>query len=338
MEVDVESSTGEDQPNPERLEIDELQWGTLRDWGQLVRLPNSFTLISDTVAAALIVGSLLQPIPAFALTLLASFCAYWAGMILNDIVDLEEDQEFRPTRPLPAGRISPVIAGHIASGMLIVGPLLILVVTNFYPSQSLWMGAAFASAVLLSFAVRSYNSVLKHTFVGPVLMGLCRALNILMVGCTMFSVSEYEIMPSALVWYATAIGLYIMGVTIYARREETDSNPAGLIMGLIMEFAALVVLAGFPLWSKTEHAWGLDPYRAYPLLMGLIGLTVIQRGVSGVSHPVPRKVQLAVKHAILTLILIDAAVAVMWAGPWFGGAVALMLLPALSTALRFRST
>ena len=54
MEVEVESTTSEEQPRRERLEIDELQWGTLRDWGQLVRLPNSFTLISDTVAAATI--------------------------------------------------------------------------------------------------------------------------------------------------------------------------------------------------------------------------------------------------------------------------------------------
>ncbi len=226
----MESTTREESPRRERLEIDELQWGTLRDWGQLVRLPNSFTLISDTVAAALIVGSQLLPIIAFVFTLLASFCAYWAGMILNDIVDLEEDRQFRPTRPLPSGRISPVLAGHIANGMLIVGPLLILVVTSFHPSQSLWMGAAFASAALLSFAVRSYNSLLKRTFVGPVLMGLCRLLNILMVGCTMFSVSADEVLPPALVWYAAAIGLYIMGVTIFAKREETIFSkrlPAG---------------------------------------------------------------------------------------------------------------
>ncbi len=294
----MESTTNDERRNREaetgELDVvDELHWGTLRDWAQLVRLPNSFTLISDTVAAALVVGSYLLPVPAFVLTLLASFCAYWAGMILNDIVDLEDDREFRPTRPLPAGRISPVIAGHIANGMLLIGPVLILAATNFHTSNSLWMGAAFASAVALSLTVRAYNSSLKHTLLGPLLMGTCRALNILMVGCTMFSVGSGEVLPQALLWFAGAIGLYIVGVTVYARREEKDSNPAGLIVGLV---------------------------------------------ISGVSHPVPRKVQLAVRHAILTLILIDAAVAVMWAGPWFGAAVALMLLPALASAIRFRST
>ena len=334
----MDNSTSRERKKPEEADLDELRWGTLGDWAQLVRLPNSFTLISDTTAASLIVGSYLLPVPAFVLTMLASFCAYWAGMILNDVVDIEEDRASRPSRPLPAGRISPVIAGHVANGMLLVGPLLILVVTTIYTSQKLWMGAAFASAMLLSLTVRSYNSALKHTFVGPVLMGSCRSLNILMAGCCMLSVGESEMAPTALVWYAAAIGVYIMGVTVYAKREESDSQAGWLTFGLILEVAGLVLLAGFPVWSKTVHPWQLDPNLAYPLLMGLIGLTVVQRGMLGVNHPVPRKVQLAVRHAILTLILIDAAVAAMWAGQWFGGAVALMLMPALVSALRFRST
>ena len=40
----------------------------------------------------------------------ASCCAavalYWAGMILNDVFDIEQDRMQRPSRPLPAGDIS----------------------------------------------------------------------------------------------------------------------------------------------------------------------------------------------------------------------------------------
>ena len=334
----MDNSTSRERKQLEEADLDELHWGTLSDWAQLVRLPNSFTLISDTTAASLIVGSFLMPVPAFVLTLLASFCAYWAGMILNDVVDIEEDRIARPSRPLPSGRVSPVIAGHVANGMLLIGPLLILVATTVYGSQKLWMGAAFGAAMLLSVTVRSYDSPLKHTVIGPVLMGLCRTLNILMAGCCMLAVGDSQVAPVPLAWYAAAIGLYIMGVTIYAKREEAESQAGTLTLGLILEVAGLVLLAGFPVWSGTVYPWQLDPKLAYPLLMGLIGFTVVQRGMLGINHPVPRKVQLAVRHAILTLILIDAAVSAMWAGPWYGGAVALMLMPALVSALRFRST
>ena len=128
-------------------------------------------------------------------------------------------------------------------------------------------------------------------------------------------------------------------MTVYAHREEKESSSAaGLVFGLLFEAAGLVVLGCLPMWAVDPPAWTLDPTRGYPLLVGLIGVTVLNRGFSGVLHPTSRKVQLAVKHAILTLILMDAAVALMWAGAWHGTAVALLLVPALTSAFRFRST
>lgn len=319
------------------IHADHLQWGSLRDWCQLVRLPNVFTLFSDCIAAAVVAGSLVWPITALIPTLCASLCAYWAGMILNDVVDIEEDREFRPERPLPAEKISPVIAGHVATGMLLITPILILGTTTLHTSQPLWMGAAFGCAVLLALTVRIYNSSLKGTLLGPVLMGGCRSLNILMVGCTMFAVGPGDVFPKAVAYFALGIGIYILGVTVYARQEESTSHATGLTFGLLLELAGLVLIAYLPRWS-TIDSWTLDPTRGYPLLIGLIGLTVANRGYKGIVHPIPRKVQLAVKHAILTLIFVDAAVVLMWAGPWYGCAVVALLLPALSSAIRFRST
>jgi uncharacterized membrane protein len=226
----------------------------------------------------------------------------------------------------------------VATGMLMIGPILILAVTTFHTSQPLWMGAAFLSAVLLSLAVRSYDSPLKGTPLGPLLMGLCRSLNILMVGCTMLATSQIEVFPPPLLAFAAGVGLYILGVTVYARREEQQSSAVGLVLGIVLEVAGIVVIGCLPLWAAEEQVWTLNPRQGYPLLLGLIGLTVINRGVSGVLHPIPRKVQLAVKHAILTLILVDAAVVLMWAGAWYGSAVVALLLPALSSAVRYRST
>lgn len=361
-------------------EIDHLHWGRLQDWLQLIRLPNVFTLLADCIAAAIVAVGLSWRLSAFLPVMMASLLAYWAGMILNDVVDIEEDREHRPDRPLASGRISPVIAGHVASGMLLIAPVLILAVMALHTSQPLWMGLAFLSSALLSVAVRGYDSPLKRTLLGPPLMGLCRTLNILMVGFSMLAVlplaahdsssatpaktssnvverllvepllatevtSTEEIgplpdviFPRPLIGLAAGIGLYILGVTVYARREERDSSPAGLLLGILLEIAGLVVIGCLPLWAEADQTWTLNPRQGYPLLMLLIGLTVANRGIAGVMHPVPRKVQLAVKHAILTLILIDAAVVLMWAGAWYGCGVVTLLLPALSSAMRFRST
>lgn len=375
MELDSVS-----EPSRQRVfDVDDLQWGTLRDWGQLVRLPNVFTLFSDCIVAAIVAAGQLGPLTVLVPVVAASLCAYWAGMILNDVVDIDEDRETRPDRPLVAGRISPVIAGHVATGMLLIGPVLILAATTFHPSQPLWMGIAFLASVLLSLSVRSYNSPIKHTPLGPLLMGACRGLNILMVGFAILSVTQIGevvapeleqpetnaidtlivkplaglspeesastppalpevLFPRPLLALALGIGLYIFGVTVYARREEQQSSPAGLVFGLVLEMAGLIIIGFLPSWADANQAWTLNPHQGYPLLISLIGLTVANRGIAGVLHPVPRKIQLAVKHAILTLILVDAAVVLMWAGQWYGCAVVALLLPALTSAVRFRST
>lgn len=330
----------EGQPSRRRNHptIDRLQWGDVGDWAQLVRLPTVFTLLSNCLAAAIVVGTAWQPWTAMLPTLLASVAAYWAGMILNDVVDIEEDREKRPHRPLASGRISPAVAGHVANVLLLINPILILAVTSLHSSQPLWQGAAFVASVLLSLSVRAYDSPLKNSLLGPPLMGACRALNVLMVGCCMLAVSELELFPRPLLYFAAGIGLYILGVTLYARSEEGDSsNPAQLGLALLLQVAGLAVIATLPQWTR-DQTWTMDPNRGYPLLIGLIGLTVVNRAVQGIMHPVSRKIQLAVKHALLTLILIDAAIVMMWAGPWYALPVVALLLPALFSSLKFRTT
>ncbi len=325
-------------------EIDRLQWGKLADWAQLVRLPTAFTLISNSLTAAIIVGSGWLPVSALLPTLVASIFAYWAGMILNDVVDIEEDRIHRPSRPLVRGRISSVVAGHVATGMLLIGPIIILAVCTTHPSNQLWLGAAFMASVSLSCCVRLYNSPVKSTVLGPVVMGACRAANILMVGSVMLAVNTVEEnvldLPGPLLMLATGIGIYIVGVTVYAFKEEQESSPALLLFGLLLEIIGLVCLACLPRWAGEGNlpAGMLDSVRGFPLLVGLIGVTVVRRGFGGVSHPVSRKVQLAVKHALLTLILLDAAIVLLWAGVWYAILIIVLLAPALISAARVRST
>lgn len=320
-------------------EIDQLQWGRLEDWTQLVRLPAVFTLISNTIAASILTLTFLRPLTGFIPLLLASIAAYWAGMILNDVVDLEEDRKHRPKRPLAAGRISPAIAGHVGNALLIINPLIVLGVTVFHKVDPLWQGAGFVCSALLSLLVRAYNSPLKKTPLGPLLMGGCRGINILMVATTMVALNQPESFPLPALYFAAGVAVYVLGVTVYAFEEENDlSSKRFLVVGLLFEMAGLAVIACLPMWETVEIAWTLDPKGWYPLLIGLIGLTVFHRSGKGIMHPTSPKIQLAVKHALMTLILVDASVVAMWAGPWYGAIVAVLLFPALSAAMRVRTT
>lgn len=327
------------------IEADELRWGRLEDWIQLVRLPNVFTVLSNCVAAAVIaVGSVSQlstAVPLF----VSAVMAYWAGLILNDVNDLEEDRKHRPDRPLSSGRISPVVAGHVATGMTISSLAMVAVTLLYHRADKQWMLAALFCNVMLWLSIRLYNSSAKLTFFGPLLMGACRSFNILAIGYGMLSVywekefSSVTRFPNSLVAYAIAVGVYICGLTVYARREEQASSQFTLAFGALLELVGLIVIGLLPIWTTSrDFSWRLPADSAYPVLIGLIGLTILNRAVIGVLHPVPRKVQLAVKHAILSLIMIDAAVVLMFAGTWYGVGVVLLLLPAVIGAMRVRTT
>ena len=79
---------------------------TVVAWAQLVRLPNVFTVIADVGAAFLLVAGGPYPINRLVLILLSGVTLYWAGMILNDVFDIDRDRQERPSRPLAAGNIS----------------------------------------------------------------------------------------------------------------------------------------------------------------------------------------------------------------------------------------
>ena len=74
----------------------------LKTWLQLVRAPNLFTVPGDPLA-----GYLLTSLGVLDLrviyAMVASLCFYVAGLLMNDLCDLEEDRKERPERPLPSG-------------------------------------------------------------------------------------------------------------------------------------------------------------------------------------------------------------------------------------------
>src|SRR5262245_47281602 len=153
----------------------------LRPYAQLIRLPNVFTALADITLAALATHALPQHAAAFALLCLASACLYCGGMVWNDYFDIEQDKHERPYRPIPSGRVSRSSAA-VLGGFLLTGGVVFAVLSALTHEPGS-RAAPVVIAVLLVAAILGYDAWFKRMWLGPVGMGLCRFLNV-MLGLT----------------------------------------------------------------------------------------------------------------------------------------------------------
>lgn len=289
---------------------------SLRAIAELVRLPNVFTALADICLGALASDALPGSwLPVLGL-LAASACLYSAGMVWNDYFDLEQDRRERAFRPLPSGRVPRPFAARLGCFLLAGG--------IFFAALAGWDGTDYSPAPLLiavglAAAILLYDAWLKRTWAGPLAMGSCRFLNVLLGLTAGVAWSER---PWSL-HLAAVTGLYIVGVTWFARTEARMSKKKTLAGAALVILAGLVLALPMPLWLEPGAAWPLFPY----LLVGLgflVGIPVCQ----AIARPTPSRVQPAVKQALMGLVLLDAILATVFAGP-VGLLIALLLLPAL---------
>lgn len=179
-------------------------------WWQLLRAGNVFTAASNVIAGFLIVQRSWQPAEVLALLIGSSACLYLAGMVLNDVYDAELDAVERPERPIPAGHISRTTASSAGYALLASGVLLswLAALTAGHPMPGL-------IGLLLGYAIVRYDRVLKSTWAGPLAMGWCRFLNVLLGA----SVATHIAREGWAFGYALAIGLYTVLLTYVARSE-----------------------------------------------------------------------------------------------------------------------
>ncbi len=249
------------------------------------------------------------------LLLAASTSLYWAGMVLNDVFDVRIDARQRPGRPLPSRGVSVAAARRLGWTLLIVGLGLAWVAAGV-GHGTLRPGLV---GTLLAAAIVLYDAFLKRTVFGPVGMGACRLLNVLL-GMS-FAAGPWQ-REHWLV--AAALGVYIVGVTWFARTETARSRRAHLVLALAVMLGGVVMLNWVPQWNgHTVRLLQLQPIR-WSLLIGGLGLLIVYRCFRAVLEPTPRRVQAAVRHGLLSLVMLDAAICfVVWGLP---GAIVIMLL------------
>ena len=74
------------------------------------------------------------------------------------------------------------------------------------------------------------------------------------------------------------------------------------------------------------------------LLLGLLAFTIIRRCSAAVSDPRPPRVQVAVKNAIWSLIMLDAAVSLLVAPPVWSLVIVALLVPTMVLGYRIPAT
>lgn len=293
---------------------------------QLLRLPNVFTAMADAAMGFLVTHAEAKPWLQLAALITASSCLYLAGMVLNDWFDRDIDAVERPERPIPSGRISAGFACRLGFGLWATG-LAAGALAGWLASD--WRSATVAAG--LATAVVFYDGILKRTPVGPLGMGACRVLNVLL-GMSAASGAWQPVH-----WLvAMGIGVYIAGVTWFARAEAGRSPRPMLIFALVVILSGIGLLAWYPQWATPdlpEVSWPRYALRAgdrWHLFWGVMTLLIGWRALTAIVDPSPGNVQGAVKHCLISLILLDAAVCFGVRGPVYGIAILLLVLPTMA--------
>ena len=295
-------------------------------WVRLLRLPNHATAVADVLAGYLIVSqarAIDWPAPALWWAILASLGFYAAGMVLNDVFDLALDREERPGRPLPSGQIGVRTAAAAGNILMAVGSAAACAAA--FAAQSPWPALVGA---LLTAAVWTYNRHAKATSLGPAVMGSCRALNWLL-GMT---AAGGPYLPHQ--WLLPiGMGVYVMGITVYARDEAEESRGETLAAGTLIMLVGLAT-AGLSPWLAARAGeagvWLTGAKLTnWLVLWGMLTASVLLRAVLCIIYPTSGRVQQAVGNAIMAIITLDAILVLATCGEPWSIVVLLLLVPFL---------
>lgn len=304
----------------------------LLDFLRLMRVSNVFTAVADVGMGFLFGHATLESWGPLLLLVAASALLYSAGMVLNDVFDVDLDRRQRPERPIPAGRVSLPTARMLGFGLLLAG-----LVCGW--AAGLTAGAAapaWRSGVVatgLAACILAYDGAVKRTPLGPLTMGLCRLLNVLL---GMSVAAAFDASGSILGYgpqhlaAAAGIGVYVTGVTWLARSEAGRSRRGQLVLATAV-MAAGIVLLGFVhrLLLKYDPAPLALDEPMWWMLLAMLAVTIIRRCGMAIAGPGPQRVQEAVRHGIWSLIMLDAAVVLLLRDMYALGIIALLIPTAI---------
>lgn len=281
---------------------------------RLTRPANVVTAVADILAGIAISGYLIQYstiesawIPVCMLAL-STIGLYAGGVVFNDVFDAALDKIERPERPIPSGVVTQTGAA-IWGGLLLTGGVLAAaVVHQVVFSPSLLLAIAIAVSALI------YDKWCKHHFIaGPLTMGLCRGLNLLL---------GMSILPEALrqYWLLALIPIvYVAAITTASRGEVHGGNKTNLYLAFCLYTSVLFTLLVFSVMQ--------DHWKTAIFFVAGFGFMIIPPLLKAIKSPAGPLIGKAVKAGVLGLILMNAAWAAAFGQLYLAIAI-VMLLPA----------
>ena len=269
----------------------------IRGYLELLRPPNVITAMADVLAGYAVAG--LANGRALPWLLAATAGLYGGGVVLNDFFDRRLDAVERPERPIPSGRVPAAHAAGLGSALLAFGVISAAQATR--PAAA--VAAGIAALVVL------YDGWGKHRpAFGPVNMGLCRGLN-LVLGMAAVPATMSGHWPLALLSF-----VYIAAATAVSRGEVSGGSRGAAGLALISLIGVVGVLAAI--------AAGSGP-RALPsiVLTIVLGWRVLPPFWTAYRDPRPAPIRRAVRAGVLSLVLVDAVISTVYAGPVYGAIV-----------------
>ena len=286
-----------------------------------MRPANLVTAVADVLAGIAISGyfvqqdfSLHQLSPVILLSL-ATVGLYGGGVVFNDVFDAELDRVERPERAIPRGIISVGEASALGVALLLAGVLSALFV------NILCGMLAFSIAVM----ALVYDKWGKHqSLFGPLNMGVCRGLNLLL-GMAVVSGRIDDL------WYISFVPIvYIAAITMISRGEVHGGTKSPLYFAAFLYLAVIAAVVYFSL-SGQMMIMAL-------IILLLFAIMIFIPLTKAIQQPIGKNIGKAVKAGVIGLILLNASWAMAFGSPLLALLIILLLPLSLSLAKWFAVT
>ena len=283
-----------------------------------MRPANIVTSVADVLAGIGISGFFLrqdfalnQSWPVFLLCV-STIGLYGGGVVFNDVFDAKLDAVERPERPIPSGLITITEATMLGCLLLVAG----------IAAAAMWHPLSGLIALTIAIAALVYDKWGKHhKLLGPVNMGVCRGLNLLL-GVSIYSASTpYSLYSPALIdsWYLAFVPIiYIASITMISRGEVHGGSKRTLYFAMVLYLVVTALILYFAWERKTLYLTAF-------FLLAFCWM-IMKPLTEAIREPAGKNIGKAVKAGVIGLILMDAA----WAsafGAWYLAVIILLLLP-----------